>query len=357
MATSAVDSVGILVRGDREAREKGTVRDQRLMPLFDALGAVNVAVEPVIFGEEMVEEARRQLAQLDGVLVWVDPITDGRDRARLDELLRDVSSKGVWVSAHPDVIMKMGTKEVLFDTRELVWGGDIHLYKTPEEFRAQFPARLASGGARVLKQHRGNGGIGVWKVELVGEADPGAAARSEATVRVQHAAPRDTSGEELPLSDFMKRCGEYFEGGGRIIDQPFQPRIVDGMIRCYMVRDKVAGFAHQSPDPSTTEGPGHHVFGLPAKKTMFEASEPRFASLRAQMESDWIPGLQRLVDVDDESLPMLWDADFLYGPKTANGDDTYVLCEINCSCVSPFPEAVIGKLANAVAGRLKSAKV
>ena len=38
------------------------------------------------------------------------------------------------------------------------------------------------------------------------------------------------------------------------------------------------------------------------------------------------------------SLPVLWDADFLYGPRTASGDDTYVLCEINVSSVIPFPD-------------------
>jgi hypothetical protein len=30
--------------------------------------------------------------------------------------------KGVWVSAHPDVILKMGVKEVLHRTRHLGWG-------------------------------------------------------------------------------------------------------------------------------------------------------------------------------------------------------------------------------------------
>jgi glutathione synthase/RimK-type ligase-like ATP-grasp enzyme len=31
--------------------------------------------------------------------------------------------------------------------------------------RQELPARLAHGKARVLKQYRGNGGIGVWKVQ------------------------------------------------------------------------------------------------------------------------------------------------------------------------------------------------
>jgi hypothetical protein len=34
---------------------------------------------------------------------------------------------------------------------------------------------------------------------------------------------------------------------------------------------------------------------------------------------------------------VIWDADFLYVPQTAAGDDTFVLCEINVSAVWPFP--------------------
>ena len=56
---------------------------------------------------------REQLLALDGVLVWVNPIEQGLTRAKLDPLLREVAEAGVWVSAHPDVILKMATKRVL----------------------------------------------------------------------------------------------------------------------------------------------------------------------------------------------------------------------------------------------------
>ena len=38
------------------------------------------------------------------------------------------------------------------------------------------------------------------------------------------------------------------------------------------------------------------------------------------------------------ALPIIWDADFLYGPRTAAGEDTYVLGEINVSSVMPIPD-------------------
>jgi hypothetical protein len=76
-----------------------------------------------------------------------------RRLAKLDPLLREVASKGPWVSAHPDVILKMGVKEVLHRTKYLGWGSDTRLYRTLAEFRSSFPVRLAAGPARVLKQN------------------------------------------------------------------------------------------------------------------------------------------------------------------------------------------------------------
>src|SRR5207342_398572 len=113
---------------------------------------------------------------------WVDPISEGQDRITLDAMLRDIGSRGIWVSAHPDVILRMGVKEVLHRTKHLGWGTDTHLYRTPAAFRDAFPSRLQSAGPRVLKQNRGNGGQGVWKVELV--AGPAGAA---SIVQVLHA--------------------------------------------------------------------------------------------------------------------------------------------------------------------------
>ena len=52
------------------------------------------------------------------------------------------------------------------------------------------------------------------------------------------------------------------------------------------------------------------------------------------------------------SLPVIWDADFLFGPKTDAGDDTYVLCEINASSTFAFPEHAMPAVAGAALDRL-----
>jgi len=230
----------VVWRGDREARANATPQNNRFHRIFDELTRLGAHAEPAVFAEDMAEDVREQLLKADGVLVWVDPISGGFDRTVLDALLRDVAARGPWVSAHPDVILKMGVKEVLFRTRHLGWGADTHLYRTAEAFRHEFPPLLQSSGPRVLKQNRGNGGQGVWKVAFAAPPAAGGGGR----VRVLHAR-RGSVAEELPIEDFITRCEVYFASGGCIVDQPFQPRLPDGMIRCYMGVDKVVGFGHQ----------------------------------------------------------------------------------------------------------------
>ncbi|MFX6991382.1 hypothetical protein ABTI34_18120, partial [Acinetobacter baumannii] len=76
-----------------------------------ALADAGVESEPVVYEDDVLDTVRAQLAKCNGVLVWVNPIHEGRNRNNLDALLREVAARGVWVSAHPDVVLKMGTKE------------------------------------------------------------------------------------------------------------------------------------------------------------------------------------------------------------------------------------------------------
>ena len=346
-----VARVGLLWRGERGSGAAPTRGDTFLPPLFDAFAQFNVVAQKLVYSDDAREEVRDELRQLDGVLVWVNPIQDGRDRTHLDALLREAAARGTWVSANPDTILRMGTKEVLFHTRNLGWGTDTDLYETEADFRGRFPARLAADRVRVLKQLRGNGGQGVWKVELVdrgtGSDTPGETSL-RSTVRVQHAVQRDGRADEMPLGQFMDSCAEYFAHSGRLIDQAFQVRLSEGLIRCYLVRDEVVGFCHQSPKgllPPTTATADAAATG--ARHVMEPPSTPAYRALKAKVEGEWVPQMQGLLDLDAASMPVIWDADFLYGPKTATGEDTYVLCEINVSAVWPYPETANRKLAEA----------
>ena len=140
-----VGRIAILWRGDEAARRGATPETSRFKAVFAALADLGVDAEAIVYEDDVLDAVRAQLATLDGVLVWVNPIHEGRNRASLDALLREVAARGVWVSAHPDVILKMGTKEVLHRTRTMSWGCDTALYRTPEAMRAELPARLAAG--------------------------------------------------------------------------------------------------------------------------------------------------------------------------------------------------------------------
>ena len=229
--------VALLWYGTTEARKSVTFEGSHFKPLADELGALGVDVVPVVYNVECAYKVRAQLASVDGVLVWVNPIEAGHDRSVLNSLLLELSEAGVFVSAHPDVIQKLGTKEVLYSTRAMSWGTETHCYSTYPEFREQLPLRLDEGQPRVLKQYRGNGGNGVWKVE----PHPG----DPKLIRVWHAL-RGSVQQDMTIEAFIAQCEQYFSGNGKIIDQPYQDRLVEGMVRCYMVGDKVAGFGHQS---------------------------------------------------------------------------------------------------------------
>src|SRR5499425_1151431 len=173
--------VAVMFAGDPSSRATVKLEETRLGNIAKALCNVGLDVEAASYADEVADEVREQLLGVDGVLVWVEPVRKDGNRAKLDPILRDVAAHGVFVSSHPDLILKMGTKEVLYRTRNLSWGTDTRLYTTLEQFCRELPQCLAEGKPRVLKQYRGNGGIGVWKVEAV---DPRAAATR---VRVRHA--------------------------------------------------------------------------------------------------------------------------------------------------------------------------
>src|SRR5688572_24592318 len=104
--------VGLLWRAEWDPpAAEGSIRERsRLHAMFRAFEALGVTAEPVVYSDDSIDAVRDQLLSLDGVLAWVNPIEKGLDRSQLDRLLREVAAAGVWVSAHPDVIMRMATK-------------------------------------------------------------------------------------------------------------------------------------------------------------------------------------------------------------------------------------------------------
>lgn len=356
--------VAILYPGDREAWQHADPKSSRFADLFRAFAEQGIRAEPAVYHDDFREEVRAQLLGMDGVLVWVNPLDGGRDRQVLDFLLRGVADDGVFVSTHPDVILKLGTKEVLYQTRELGWGCDTHVYRSLAQMRRELPLRLTAGKARVLKQHRGNGGTGVWRVELPARTTPEQRGRGmdvsppqSTAVRVRHA-QRGCVEEEITLMELFARCAPYFTAAGLMVDQEYQPRLPEGMIRCYLTHDQVTGFGHQAVNALFPAPPGAPPTAAPqpGPRYYYPPTQPEFQPLKHRLEEEWLPAVQRLLHIDAEALPILWDCDFLLGPPGPDGDDTYVLCEINVSSVAPYPESSVPYVVEATGARLLAAR-
>ncbi|MGE0598228.1 MAG: Cj0069 family protein [Dehalococcoidia bacterium] len=336
--------VAVVWRGEPDAAFEAS----GLPPVGRALRSRGLVVREVPFSEEAADDVRRALVSVDAALVWVDPIStrDGRNRAVLDELLRDVATRGVWVSAHPDAILKLGTKDVLVRTKSMEWGSDCALIESVEELEGHLKGRRVEHGPVVFKRHRGNGGDGVWRVEVVADASSG---KDDGLLRILHAR-RGSNPEDMPVADFVARCGPYFERGGCMVSQPFQERLSDGQIRCYMVNRQVSGFGH------------HYVGGLLPRavgepeprnpRLYYGPSYPEFQALKLKLEGGWVDEMLRILDISGDELPVLWDADFFFGVRNAAGEDTFVLCEINASSVDIFPGETLTALADAVRDRV-----
>jgi len=327
--------LALLYPGDRAMRARADPRESRFAALFDAFAAAGVEAEPAVYHDDCADEVRGQLLQVQAVLVWHNPIEGGRPRTVLDALLNEVAQYGVFVSAHPDTVLRLGTKDVLLAVRDLPFGSDAVRVDSLGALRTGLPQRLARG-PRVLKQHRGHSGIGVWRVEALGDG----------RFAMRHA-QRGAEEEQLDFDAVLQRLAPYFDGGGHMVDQAWQPRLAEGMTRAYLVRDRVAGFGHQAVNalfPAQGDGPPP----TPGQRLYSGPDDTRFQALRRQLEGGWVDLLCQRTDTTKDRLPLLWDADFLLG----EAEGSQVLCEVNVSSVSPFPESAIEPLVQATAAVL-----
>jgi hypothetical protein len=327
--------LALLYPGDAPTRRRADPQASRFAALFDAFAAAGLAAEPAVYHDDFAAEVEAQLRQVQTVLVWCNPIEGGRRRDVLDALLRRVAETGVHVSAHPDTILRLGTKDVIVETRDLPFGSDAWRVDSLQQLAAELPLRLR-GGVRVLKQHWGHSGIGVWRVEPLA-AGP---------LRVRHAL-RGSEEEVLSLAALLDRMAPYFDDGGHMVDQAWQPRLDEGMVRAYLVQGRVAGFGLQAVNALFPAQPGQAA-PVPGPRLYRGADHPGCQRLRQKLEGGWIELLRQRVGLPHDRLPLLWDCDFMRGAKESIDDDRYVLCEVNVSSVSPFPESAIAPLVKAV---------
>jgi hypothetical protein len=322
-------------------RDRSDPGESRFAPLFEAFARAGTPAVPAVYHDDFADEVEAQLRGFRLVLVWCNPIEGGRRRDCLDAMLRRLADAGIVVSAHPDAILELGTKDVLVETRDLPFGSDVRRIASLRQLEAELPERLRSG-ARVLKQHRGHSGIGVWRVE---RADAG-------RLRARHA-QRGSDEQLMEMPELLDRLAPYFEdaNGGHMIDQPWQSRLAEGMVRAYLVEDRVAGFGHQAVNALYPAAPGEAA-PQPGPRLYHGADLAQFQDLRQRLETEWIEMLRARVGLARDRLPFLWDCDFMFGDRASGAPERYVLCEINVSSVAPFPPSAIAPLVSAVRSRL-----
>jgi len=328
--------IALMIFGEPGSAKNALLEEKykKLAAHFNEKGFV---VDSVVYHDSISGTLAKELIKYKAILVWVNPMEKGHDRKILDALLDELANKGCFISAHPDTILKIGTKEILYRTRETEFGGDIKLYRSVEDFKQKFFLSKELTGIRILKPCRGNGGNGVFKID--------ASNYNHNRIGITHAKNADEE-RVLTIDDFFIEFESYFTTNDMLVDQAWNHNIINGMVRCYLTGTKVSGFGYQEVNalyPTKSPGPRYY----------FSEDCGLFRDLKHIMENNWVPQLQEITGIKNEMLPVIWDADFFINRvNTEDPGKKYSLCEINTSCVSPFPESSIPFIVEAVKNRI-----
>ncbi|KAJ1637983.1 hypothetical protein T492DRAFT_947154 [Pavlovales sp. CCMP2436] len=126
--------------------------------------------------------------------------------------------------------------------------------------------------------------------------------------------------------------GKYLEGGvaqgGQLVDQRLLPRISEGEVRMLMVGDVLQMIVHKKP-----EGGGLSAVGGNSAYTYYKPGCVEYADLENKFVNEDIPQLMKVLNIENDPLPLLWTGDFIPRDGDEPGTTAYVVGEFNCSCV------------------------
>lgn len=296
------------------------------MPIVAALRERNWTAEIIFYEDERRGEIYRYTTAR--AAAYISRINPGNleDETGYFQMLRELVEYGVEGLPHPDAMVAYGAKSALTKLVDTDFvPSDTFAYFEFQEFKDTLRKNLANG-VRVLKQNRGSTGEGIWRVELADDKKykPGESVPVTAKVRCTEA--RDNHVEEHELGDFIDRCAEYLSGrGGMIVDMPYMPRIIEGEVRVLMLRRTPVYVVHKKPAEQADAFSATLFSG--AKYTYQDPEE--WPELMSMMDRNLDDIIDRL---GGYAIPLIWTADFMLD-NLPDGSDTYVLGEINASCV------------------------
>lgn len=311
------------VQGGSDKGPDGYRRDT--MPMVEALQQRGQQAEVIFFENDKRDEIFAYVKQ--HAIAYVSRINPGNlaHEAEYFEMLRELCAEGIIGMPHPDAMIGYGAKDALVKLRHTsLVPEDTYAYYTIEQFKSSFPKSLANG-ERVLKQNRGSTGDGIWRVQLVDALEDGVT-EMPLNAKIKCTEAKDNHVEYHELDAFMTFCEQYIIGvNGMLVDMPFLPRIKEGEIRLFMLRNTPVNVVHKKPAEDAD------AFSA----TLFSGAQYRY-----DCPTQWDSLVQGFLSQLDEvtallggyDLPLIWTADFILDTDE-QGQDTYILGEMNCSCV------------------------
>ncbi len=297
------------------------------LPMVNALKEKGWHAEVVFYEDDKKDKIIDYVIEnFDAYVSRVNPGSIPSGESIYFDMLNKLSDAGVIGMPNPDVMIGYGAKDALTKLTETdLVPDDTYAYYSLEELKDKFPIAL-SKGERVLKQNRGSTGSGIWRVVVDDERNFEAGQALPLDCKIKCTEAVDNHVEYHQLGDFMDFCNQYIVGdNGMLVDMPFMPRIKEGEIRILMVADKPIFVVHKKP------AEGADSFSA----TLFSGAKYRYDDPSEWKElMDLFQG--ELAGISDKlggySAPLIWTADFMLD-YDEDGNDKYVLGEMNCSCV------------------------
>ncbi len=325
------------VEGGSDKYIDGHRRDT--MPIVNAIKEAGWHAEVVYYRPEWSDALFEYVSSnFDAYISRVNPGNiPGGEKGYFD-LLTKLSEAGLIGMSTPAEMMAYGAKDALvkLNDTDLV-PADTAAYYDVETFHNTFPTSI-SYGERVLKQNRGSTGEGIWRVqledkELAASVEPGTALPLDTKLRCTEAVDNHTEIREL--GEFMDFCDQYIIGdNGMLVDMRFMPRIVEGEIRILLVGPHPVFVVHKKPAAG-----GDNFSATLFSGAKYTYDKPESWQELVDMFAEARPVIAEKLGGDN--IPLIWTADFMLA-DAEDGSDTYVLGEINCSCVGFTSELDMG---------------